>query len=340
MSLYRRGNIWYVQYTTPDGNRVQQSAGTSDKQKAQELHDRLKADSWRVSRLGDRPVYLWQQAATQWLKEQAHKKSIEDDRGHLRWLHRFLHNKPLHTIDRSLAERIRKAKIDEGASQTRANRVLATMRGILRKAEREWGWIDKAPPIRMAPEPKQRVRWLPQAEALRLFASLPSHLAQMAEFAVLTGLRESNVTGLRWEWIDLEKRQLWIPPEETKNGIALGIPLNSDALRLILAIPGTRTGPVFTYKGRQVTRANNTAWRKALKREGITNFRFHDLRHTWASWHVQAGTPLHVLQQLGGWEDLKMVLKYAHLSSTHLADHAEGVSLLRQGQKKGPTEGA
>lgn len=57
---------------------------------------------------------------------------------------------------------------------------------------------------------------------------------------------------------------------------------------------------VFTFRGSPVKSVNNSAWRKALKRAGITGFRWHDLRHTWATWHAQAGTLLHVLQELGG----------------------------------------
>jgi len=55
--------------------------------------------------------------------------------------------------------------------------------------------------------------------------------------------------------------------------------------------------------------------------------RFHDLRHPWASWHVQAGTPLFVLTELGGWETLEMVKKYAHLNAGHLAEYANNVTL-------------
>ena len=68
------------------------------------------------------------------------------------------------------------------------------------------------------------------------------------------------------------------------------------------------------------------AWRAALARVGITDFRWHDLRHTWASWHVQAGTPIHVLQELGGWSDIRMVQKYAHLAPEHLAEYADLLS--------------
>jgi hypothetical protein len=68
-----------------------------------------------------------------------------------------------------------------------------------------------------------------------------------------------------------------------------------------------------------VHQVNTKAWHKALEPVGIENFRWHDLRHTWASWHIQNVTPLHVLQELGGWSTPEMVQKYAHLSSDHLA---------------------
>ncbi len=67
-------------------------------------------------------------------------------------------------------------------------------------------------------------------------------------------------------------------------------------------------------------------WRNSLKRAGIENFTWHGLRHTWASWHVQSGTPLNVLQQLGGWSSYDMVLRYAHLAPDHLSDFANNVT--------------
>ena len=72
---------------------------------------------------------------------------------------------------------------------------------------------------------------------------------------------------------------------------------------------------------------NTKAWHAALERARIKDFRWHDLRHTWASWHVQNGTPLHVLQELGGWETVDMVRRYAHLSAEHTAHYAERVCI-------------
>ena len=82
---------------------------------------------------------------------------------------------------------------------------------------------------------------------------------------------------------------------------------------------------MFTYQGQPVNRCNNHAWRKALKRAGIGDFRWHDLRHTWASWHIQAGTPLHVLRELGDWSGMDMVTRYAHLGGQHLQAYAAAI---------------
>lgn len=73
---------------------------------------------------------------------------------------------------------------------------------------------------------------------------------------------------------------------------------------------------------------SNKAWRSALKRAGIEDFRFHDLRHTWASWLVQSGVPISALQEMGGWESVEMVRRYAHLSPNHLTEHAKQIDVV------------
>lgn len=85
---------------------------------------------------------------------------------------------------------------------------------------------------------------------------------------------------------------------------------------------GKHDGRVFTFRGKPLESANTRAWRKALLRAGIDNFRWHDLRHTWATWQRQAGTPTHELQHLGGWRTGAMVERYAHLAPDHLAEAA------------------
>ena len=82
--------------------------------------------------------------------------------------------------------------------------------------------------------------------------------------------------------------------------------------------------------GKRIAKANTRAFRKGLTRVGIEDFRWHDLRHIWASWHVQNGTPIHVLQELGGWSDIHMVQRYAHLAPEHLSAYAGNISGLKK----------
>lgn len=114
-------------------------------------------------------------------------------------------------------------------------------------------------------------------------------------------------------------------PDQAKVRKAIPVPLNSDALTIINKQAGRHPTNVFCYRGRAITQLSTKAWYKALKRAGIENFRWHDLRHTWASWHVQNGTPLFALQELGGWESQEMVRRYAHLSAEHLAPYANSL---------------
>ncbi len=147
----------------------------------------------------------------------------------------------------------------------------------------------------------------------------------MTGFALAAGLRESNITGLEWPQVDLERRIVWIHPDQAKSRKAITVPLNAEAVLILRSQLGQHARWVFTYHGNRVTRANNHAWRRALKRVGIEDFRFHDLRHTWASWHVQAGTPLYALQEMAGWSSVEMVRRYARLCADHLADYAENL---------------
>ncbi|MDH3000650.1 hypothetical protein A1D23_09485 [Chelonobacter oris] len=71
-------------------------------------------------------------------------------------------------------------------------------------------------------------------------------------------------------------------------------------------------------------------FRQACEKIGLSNLHFHDLRHTWASWHVQSGTPLFTLKEMGGWETLEMVKRYAHLNAAHMVDYADSVTFLTQ----------
>lgn len=327
MSLYRRKDSphWWVKISHKHGC-LQRSTGTSDRRKAQEYHDKLKVSLWDQEKLGVKPQRLWNDAVVRYVAETTHKASSAGDKLHLRWLDRYLNGVELQAINREWLDRLTALKRDEGVKNTSVNRLLEVIRAILRKAAYEWEWLDRAPLIRMLPEPTRRIRWITREEAERLMAELPEHLAAMVRFSLETGLRKANVTGLEWSQVDLVRRTTWIHPDQAKARKAIAVPLSAMAVIVLRKQIGRHAQYVFTYHGQPVQQVNTKAWRAALKRAGITDFRWHDLRHTWASWHAQAGTPLHVLQELGGWESSEMVRRYAHLSSEHLAEYVERMS--------------
>ncbi len=197
------------------------------------------------------------------------------------------------------------------------------MRSILRRAKNDWEWLDKIPYIRLLPEPKRRIRWIEPDEAKLLVSALPEHLAYAVRFSLATGLRQGNVKNLEWSQVDLTRRVCWIHPDQSKSRRAIHIPLNSEAVSVLEEVKGLHPKRVFTYRGKPINQMTTKAWYKALESANIEAFRWHDLRHTWASWHVQNGTPLNVLQELGGWESAEMVRRYAHLGQTHLANYSE-----------------
>ncbi len=338
MSLYKRKDspVWWVDLTHK-GKRLQHSAGTSDRDKAQEYHDKLKASLWEQERLGVKPRYLWQDAVVRYLGEVSHKASLAADQAHLRWLDTFFRDRMLDEINRDLLEKVMAAKLKTGVKPATVNRVMEVVRAILRKAANEWEWLNRVPSFRFLKEPTRRVRFLTRDEADRLLATLPAHLAAMARFSLETGLRRANVTGLQWSQVDLARRCAWIHPDQAKARKAIAVPLTASALVVIREQSAKHATHIFSYRGKPIIQVNTTTWRAALKRVGILNFRWHDLRHTWASWHVQMGTPLYVLQELGGWESAEMVRKYAHLSSEHLAQYVEQfsrLSLVRQDDER------
>ncbi len=333
MSLYKRQGspYWWARFTHR-GRRLQQSTGTADRVKAEQFHDRLKASLWDLDRLGTKPSHAWNDAVVRWLHETSHKATHQHDVEKLRWLDSYLRGAALDRITRDRLAEIAEIKAKE-ASEATANRYMALVRAILRKAVNEWEWFERVPKVRMFREQQRRVRWLTRVEAERLLSFLPAHQADMARLALSTGLRQANITGLEWSQIDMPRRVAWVHPDQAKARKAIAVPLNDEAVEVILRQIGKHQVRVFTYrpqtkKGklprdpRPVESVNTKAWSKALKRAGITDFRWHDLRHTWASWHVQAGTPIYELQQLGGWESGEMVRRYAHLAPEHLAKAA------------------
>ncbi|RNL67202.1 tyrosine-type recombinase/integrase [Zhongshania marina] len=266
----------------------------------------------------------WNDAVDRWVLTTNHKRDHEKDLIKLKWLGNYLSGLLLTEISLDLIFTIGYEKKLETSPST-ANRYLALLRAILRAARDYWGWIDHAPKVRLFKEPEPRVRWLKRAEAARLIKELPPHLSKMAAFTLSTGLRQHNVSYLRWSQIDLDRRLAIIPASESKNNRPITVPLNSDAMNILNSVSNDHDEYCFVYNRAPVDRTSTKAWAAAKKRANIQDFRWHDLRHTWASWHVQRGTSLQELQLLGGWKTFQMVLRYAHLSGDHLVAAAKRI---------------
>ena len=325
--LYKRpkSSYWWCEFTAPNGRRVRRSTQTVDKQQAQEFADNLKVYYWRLAKLGEKPRHTWKEAAVKWFKETT-RQSKGDVLNQIKWLDPYLGEFNLDEITRDTIDQITEAKLKTGVKPATVNRLLEIVRVILNTACKEWEWIDHVPRVRMLKTRNARIRWITQEEANRLLGFLPAHLRAMAAFSLATGLRRNNVTQLEWSQVDLNRHVAWIHGDQSKSGRPIGVPLNSDAMEVLREQFGKHPVYCFTYRGNPVKQVNTKAWRGALKKAGIADFRWHDLRHTWASWHVQNGTPVHVLQELGGWSDIKMVQRYAHLASEHLAPYASNIA--------------
>ncbi len=331
MSLYKRkdSSVYWVKLSH-GGKIVQRSTGTADKVAAQEYHDRLKASLWEQERLGVRPRYSWQQAAGRWIEETSHKATHKEDIAKLKWLHSLLGELMLDEVTLDMIARIKEARL-KVASKTTTNRFLALVRAILKRAVDEWDWLDKAPKVKLFKESAGRVRFITPEQVQTLLHELPPHQQDMVRFALQTGLRQSNVVKLEWSEINLEQAHMWVNAADSKNRKPIAVPLNREALAVLHRQIGKHPARVFTYQGKPIDNANTRAWRNALKRAGIEDFRWHDLRHTWASWHRMQGTPTHELQQLGGWKTGAMVERYAHLASDHLANTAARLDSVKIG---------
>lgn len=248
--LYRRNNSrhWWVRFYTPNGKEVRRSTGTEDKKAAEEYEAKLKQDLWRQERLGERKRYIWNDAVVRWLDETEHKSSRQDDVYLLRWLDGHLSGVALDAVTVDRIEGVASARKATGVKPATVNRMLALIRAILRRAERQWEWIDRAPAVRMAPTREGRIRWLTHEEAERLLAKLPEHLEAMARFTLATGLRAANVCGLEWNQIDMERRVAWIHPDQAKARKAIGVPLNTDAVLILRRWQGRHPARVFCYQ--------------------------------------------------------------------------------------------
>jgi integrase len=325
MPLRKRPDSPYWQLQL--GRRSRVSTGTADLDEAKEFERVLKERLWRVERLGDRGAVSFFEVAERWLTSSAREK--RRDREIIEWLTPRVGLKPVREIaDADELEDLRRQGREAGWSESTIDRMMGTVSAVLKMCAGQ-RYIDHVPPIPMYRPAPAEPRALTVSEFNRLCSHLPMHLALAARVAVHTLLRMRAMLKLTWSRVDLRQGRAWVPAAHQKAGRTFGLALHPEAVR---ALRGLRTicGPaseyVFTWQGRPIDDCNTLAFQEAVKRAKVGPLRWHDLRHTGASWAVQAGVTLPELMVLGDWKDYRSVLRYAHLAPSSGAEAAAKVA--------------
>ncbi|MDO9053467.1 MAG: site-specific integrase [Gallionella sp.] len=318
--VYRRpdSRFWWIATTLQNGKRIRQSSGTESREDADALLAKIRLDAFRELHFGIKPQRTWQDAVVRYLAIKANLRSYRDVQRICRLLDPYLGHLTLNQINGDVVWTVVQGQLKKGNSPATVNRYLAIMRNLLKMARDEWQWLDSIPKIRLLSGEVERDRWLTREEADRLITAAPVHLAALIRFALATGCRAREITGLEWNRVDLQRRTAWL--NRTKNGTPRGVPLNVDAVAVLQEQKENHPQFCFTYRGMPIGwDLTNTAWVNAVKKAGLEDFRFHDLRHTWASWHRQAGTSCDELKDLGGWKSRCMVDRYAKFATENLS---------------------
>lgn len=326
MAIYLRGKTWWYSFAVK-GKLYRGSCRTQDEQQAKEFHDQQRAAAWRNRVVGDKPRRKLEDALDRYLEDHKAKKSYRDDVRSADWWKAEFESLKLVYLDELTAEIIRDIRDGElGRAGRRGpikpatvDRKLSLLRSVVRAAANKWEWIDSPPYVELFNEEEERERYLEPHEIQRLVKALPSPYNDMALFAVSTGLRQANVFGLKWSDVSLVGKSARFPGMVMKNGKAFTIALNETATAVIRAQLGRHTEYVFCRAdGEPVKWLPSKMWKVVLEEAGLTNVRWHDLRHTWASLLRQAGVSLADLQEMGGWQSAVMVKRYAHINVDHL----------------------
>jgi len=290
--LTKRGGVWHIDKVFR-GTRIRESTSTGDLTKAQELLAK-RIDQIRTASLyGLRSDRSFRAAATKFLAENRHKKSLADDAMLLKQLDPLIGDSILRQVHMGSLQRFIAKRQDDGVKTRSINNALALVRHILNLAASEWRdeqgltWLEYAPKIKLLKVRDGRAPYpLSREEQAVLFQELPDYVARMALFKVNTGCRAREVCGLRWDYEvqvpELGTSVFIIPGDRVKNDQDRLVVLNRVARSIIESQRGLHRHFVFTYapppprkattgaqpvpERRPVASMNSTAWKNARER--------------------------------------------------------------------------
>ena len=243
----------------------------------------------------------------------------------LKWWISQLGEHKLVDITPDKISRSRDGLLKKGFQKSSTNRYVAALSSAYSMAVKEFGWIDTNPcsKVRKLSEPRGRTRFLTDDERERLLISCENSNAKELLIIVLlalsTGARKNEIRWLRWDDVNIQTGTVIF--RETKNGTIRSVPLVGRGLDLIREWGKIRrldTDLVFPGKNPKHPVLFEKSWKKALKESDIEDFRFHDLRHSAASYLIMAGVHMRTVAEILGHKTLAMVQRYSHLSPEHL----------------------
>ena len=336
MGLYKRDDspLWWYSFLHK-GKRVQASTGVTDHKVANQIYliNRNKV-ILRKERDEHPPLKIGELLET-FLKDYARDKiTVHKDKAACKRLVAFFGDRQASDITPQLIEQFknhrRQALIGQRPiSGATVNRDLACLKTAFSKGV-QWGLVPSNPVklVKLYSEKdRARTRYLSPTEKAALLAACSPELRRLVLIALKTGMRKSELLGLRWQDVDFGANQIKI--RKSKSGRMRFIPLHSDVLEVLNDLPKggdiiftSSNGNAYTLYG-QV----RTQFDVALGKAGILNFRFHDLRHTFASEMIMRGADLKTVSELLGHANTAMTERYSHLSPTH---RALAVNLLAQ----------
>ncbi len=318
---------WYMRGSIR-GLIIEESTRTGDVRTAQDLLALRTAELLQRSVYGNPSTRTLAEAALSYMQ-------AGGERHHLPPLLRHFAKTKLADIDQAAVEKAALKLMKPGCAPATVHRqVIAPVSMVMHHAAR-LKWCQK-PVFARRKEPKGRVRWISHEEADQLIEAASPHLKPLVIFLLSTGARLSEALYLDWRDVDLTAGQVVFV--DTKNGDRRGVPLPARCVAALANLPHLR-GAVFRRpvgRAQDPRKANapigyayarnkggggqvKVAWKGMCSRAGITNFTPHDCRHTWATWHYRANKDILQLMELGGWKSERMVMRYTHQNTSHLA---------------------
>ena len=319
MGVFKKGRNYYIDYYLPNGRRKRQKIGPSKKQ-ADLVFKKTKVQiaEGKFLDIKEEERISFDKMAKEYLEihSKPNKRSSWRDEISIKHFSYYFGKKTLQEITSLDVEKYKQKRIKEVSPST-VNREMTCLKTIFNKAK-EWGKIKENQISSVKPFKVQnaRLRYLEKEEIATLIQACPDHLKPIVAVALNTGMRKGEILGLKWNDIDFRNRLIYVL--QTKNREIREIPMNNIVFRILLKVRKNPKSPyVFCKKEGSPYRNITGGFTNALKRARIRDFRFHDLRHTFASLLVMAGIDLKTVQELLGHKTFEMTLRYAHLSQDH-----------------------